>query len=227
MNGITKTMVGLSNVDDTSDLSKPVSTATQTALNLKLNTASPSYTGALANSGSSFNVDASGNLTATSVTTGSINVGTAISNINSQYQPRNTNLNNINNNLTTVNALINTFTPTDTPAWTVSAGSVASNAESITNAWGYVENKAQQLTLNQGNGANQDLSIQNISTTAYAGQTLIIKVWVKLGTATNFDLVVNNGAAWNTVGGQCFTSANGLNTSTYTQISLHLQQPTE
>jgi hypothetical protein len=37
--GIDKTMVGLNNVDNTSDINKPVSTATQTALNLKANTA--------------------------------------------------------------------------------------------------------------------------------------------------------------------------------------------
>jgi hypothetical protein len=35
---VTKTQVGLSNVDNTSDVLKPVSTATQTALNLKLDT---------------------------------------------------------------------------------------------------------------------------------------------------------------------------------------------
>lgn len=34
--GLTKTHVGLSNVDNTSDANKPVSTATQTALNAKL-----------------------------------------------------------------------------------------------------------------------------------------------------------------------------------------------
>ncbi len=34
--GITKSMVGLGNVDNTADLDKPVSTATQTALNAKL-----------------------------------------------------------------------------------------------------------------------------------------------------------------------------------------------
>jgi hypothetical protein len=34
---VTKTQVGLSNVDNTSDLNKPISTATQTALNLKIN----------------------------------------------------------------------------------------------------------------------------------------------------------------------------------------------
>jgi hypothetical protein len=38
-------MVGLSNVDNTTDASKPVSTATQTALDLKANLASPTFTG--------------------------------------------------------------------------------------------------------------------------------------------------------------------------------------
>ena len=43
--GITKTMVGLGNVDNTTDANKPVSTAQQTALNLKANLASPTFTG--------------------------------------------------------------------------------------------------------------------------------------------------------------------------------------
>jgi hypothetical protein len=43
--GITGAMVGLGNVTNTSDLNKPVSTAQQTALNLKANVASPSFTG--------------------------------------------------------------------------------------------------------------------------------------------------------------------------------------
>ncbi|WGK94756.1 MULTISPECIES: hypothetical protein [Flavobacterium] len=43
--GIDKSKVGLSDVDNTSDLSKPVSTATQTALNAKANLASPTFTG--------------------------------------------------------------------------------------------------------------------------------------------------------------------------------------
>lgn len=38
VSGIDKTMVGLNNVDNTTDLAKPISTATQTALNLKANT---------------------------------------------------------------------------------------------------------------------------------------------------------------------------------------------
>lgn len=42
---VTKIQVGLGNVDNTSDSDKPVSTATQTALNLKANLASPTFTG--------------------------------------------------------------------------------------------------------------------------------------------------------------------------------------
>jgi hypothetical protein len=43
--GITKSDVGLANVDNTTDANKPVSTATQTALDLKANLASPTFTG--------------------------------------------------------------------------------------------------------------------------------------------------------------------------------------
>jgi hypothetical protein len=42
---LTKSMVGLSNVDNTADLSKPVSTDTQAALNLKAPLANPTFTG--------------------------------------------------------------------------------------------------------------------------------------------------------------------------------------
>ena len=45
VSGIDKTMVGLGNVDNTTDAAKPVSTATQTALDLKANLASPTFTG--------------------------------------------------------------------------------------------------------------------------------------------------------------------------------------
>ena len=42
---ITKTDIDLGNVDNTSDIEKPISTATQTALNLKAPLASPTFTG--------------------------------------------------------------------------------------------------------------------------------------------------------------------------------------
>jgi len=44
-NGLVKGDVGLANVDNTSDVNKPVSTAQQTALDLKANLASPALTG--------------------------------------------------------------------------------------------------------------------------------------------------------------------------------------
>jgi lysophospholipase L1-like esterase len=43
--GVTKTQVGLDQVDNTSDANKPISTATQTALNAKANINSPTFTG--------------------------------------------------------------------------------------------------------------------------------------------------------------------------------------
>jgi hypothetical protein len=45
VSGITKSMVGLGNVDNTADASKPISTATQTALDLKAPLNSPTFTG--------------------------------------------------------------------------------------------------------------------------------------------------------------------------------------
>jgi hypothetical protein len=45
VSGIDKSMVGLANVDNTSDANKPVSSATQTALNLKATINSPTFTG--------------------------------------------------------------------------------------------------------------------------------------------------------------------------------------
>jgi hypothetical protein len=43
--GITKTMIGLGNIDNISDLNKPISTATQSGLDLKANLASPTFIG--------------------------------------------------------------------------------------------------------------------------------------------------------------------------------------
>jgi len=65
VSGITKTMVGLGNVDNTSDADKPVSTATQTALDLKANLASPTFTGTV----NAADIILSGNLTVSGTTT--------------------------------------------------------------------------------------------------------------------------------------------------------------
>ena len=48
VNGLNSTMVGLGNVNNTTDADKPVSTAQLTALNLKANLVSPTFTGTVA-----------------------------------------------------------------------------------------------------------------------------------------------------------------------------------
>jgi hypothetical protein len=45
VSGITKSMVGLGNVDNTSDVNKPISSLTQSALTLKANLVSPTFSG--------------------------------------------------------------------------------------------------------------------------------------------------------------------------------------
>ena len=65
VSGITKSMVGLDNVDNTSDANKPVSTATQTALDAKASLSGATFTGAV--SGTSLTL--SGNLTVNGTTT--------------------------------------------------------------------------------------------------------------------------------------------------------------
>ena len=65
VSGITKSMVGLGNVDNTTDAGKPVSTATQTALNLKANLNEPTFTGTVT---STNDVVVNGNLTVNGTT---------------------------------------------------------------------------------------------------------------------------------------------------------------
>lgn len=93
--GITKAMVGLSNVDNTTDALKPVSTAGQAALDLKSNIAGPTFTGDtgaanLTLSGylrgpASFVIDpaAHGNDTGTLVVAGNLQVDGTTTTINS------------------------------------------------------------------------------------------------------------------------------------------------
>jgi hypothetical protein len=51
------------------------------------------------------------------------------------------------------------------------------------------------------------------------GATYTYSMWVKLGTATNLGIAVNNGAVNGSISGdKVFTSADGLNTSTWTQV---------
>ena len=57
------------------------------------------------------------------------------------------------------------------------------------------------------------------------GQVYTVSMYVKLGTATNCVIIVNNSFAWNTVGGKSFTSADGLNTTDWVRISYTFTGP--
>ena len=202
----------------------------QTSINSSINVSGYSFLNNIINTGSE---TISGLLTANGgIVTPIITLnGTSLSSTlgNCQF---NTNLNNINNTINTPNPFLSSFTPTDTPNWRLYAGSVVSNAQKITNSWGIIEHNAQKLTLTTGGTNTYDGYIAGIAVTS--GQQYIIKVWVLLGTATNFNIVVCKVDAWNneqisnfnSVGGQSFSSINGLNTSTYTQISYSFIGPT-
>lgn len=85
---VDKTSVGLSNVDNTSDVNKPVSTATQTALDLKLNmgqaytelsTKTGSFTVPLTDFGKLINMTASGTITVPTHASVAFPIGTVLS----------------------------------------------------------------------------------------------------------------------------------------------------
>ena len=73
VNGITKSMVGLGNADNTSDANKPISTATQTALDGKANVSHTHTVSSITNAGTAatYNVPASGNAGSSEVVLGS------------------------------------------------------------------------------------------------------------------------------------------------------------
>ena len=73
-----KTLINLGNIDNTSDLAKPVSTAQQTALNLKANLNSPTFTGTVSGiSKTSVGLGNVDNVKQDTVTASSITIATA------------------------------------------------------------------------------------------------------------------------------------------------------
>jgi hypothetical protein len=104
---------------------------------------------------------------------------------------------------------------TNSPTWNTNQGSYTNN--NTTSADG--NTTAGTYTLST---TSWDL-YQTISVTS--GVEYTIGVWVKLGTATNFCIVVNNTINWNTVGGKAFDSSDGLSTSKWTHISYTFTGP--
>jgi hypothetical protein len=173
VSGISKSMVGLGNVDNVADVSKPVSTATQIVLD--------------------------------------------------SQQARNLNESYITSTITATSPFYTNFTPTDFPPWTSGKANnfTSDTSYPITN-YGVVSNYASQLTLTS-NTTTWDLSYNGLALAS--GRSLTVSVWVKLGTAANFAMAFNNTSAWNTASGKTFTTSDGLNTSTYTRVSLTTAAP--
>jgi hypothetical protein len=104
---------------------------------------------------------------------------------------------------------------TNSPTWNVNQGSYTNNNSTAPDG----STTAATYTLST---ASWDL-YQTIGVTS--GVVYRVGVWVRLGTATNFCIVVNNTQAWNTVGGKAFNSSDGLSTSKWTHISFTFTGP--
>jgi hypothetical protein len=107
---------------------------------------------------------------------------------------------------------------TNSPSWYQSCGTYTNNNATAPDG----TTSAGTYTLNS-TCASYDL-YQTI-TGLTVGRVYTIGMWVKLGTATNFCLVVNNTLAWNSIGGKAFTSSDGLSTGKWTHISYTFTQP--
>ena len=104
---------------------------------------------------------------------------------------------------------------TNSPTWNVNQGSYTNNNSTAPD--GSTTAATYTLTVN-----SWDL-YQTIAVTS--GVVYRVGVWVRLGTATNFCIVVNNTQAWNTVSGKAFNSSDGLSTSKWTHVSLTFTGP--
>ncbi len=129
----TKSDVGLGNVDNTSDVNKPVSTAQQTALNLKADLASPTFTGTVSGITKSMvglgNVDntSDANKPVSTATQTALNLKLDITTAASTYQP-------LDGDLTAIAALsTNGFAKrTGTNTWSIDTSTYLTSNQSIT-----------------------------------------------------------------------------------------------
>ena len=98
------------------------------------------------------------------------------------------------------------------PAWNVDEGSYTN--DSVTAPDGTTTGTSMTFTT-----TSYDLYYQIGGLgAADEGKTFKMTAWLKLGTATNFVMTPNNGA-WNTLDSRSFDAEDGLNTSTWTQVT--------
>jgi hypothetical protein len=133
VSGITKTMVGLGNVDNTSDANKPVSSATQTALDAKAPLASPTFTGTPAAPTATAGTNTTQVATTAFVGTAVANlVGTASSTLDTLGEIA-TALGNDANLSTTLTSAIGLKAPIDSPTFTGTVSGVTKNMVGLGN----------------------------------------------------------------------------------------------
>jgi hypothetical protein len=182
--GITKTMVGLGNVDNTSDVNKPVSDATQTLLNLKASLESPTFTGTVAGITKSMvglaNVDntTDANKPISSATQTALDAKASNSALAS-HEADTTSIHGIANtaNLETQTGAQTKATAAETAANTFTTAAIDALTTSVieegTNLYFTNERAQDAVGTNVGNGLNYD------------DPTAVISV--KLGTGVEFD----------------------------------------
>ena len=98
------------------------------------------------------------------------------------------------------------------PAWSASNGSYTNN--SVTAPNGTTTGTSMAFTTTSWDLYKQITGLG----AADEGKTFKMTVWLKLGTATNFVMTPNNGA-WNTLDSRSFDAEDGLNTTTWTQVT--------
>ena len=109
-----------------------------------------------------------------------------------------------------------TYSVTNSPTWSNSL--LTSTNNNVTSPDGNTSGGTYNLHSSSYDGYQNFTGITS-------GVEYTVGVWVKLGTATNFCIVVNNTAAWNTIGGKSFDSNDGLSTSKWTHISYTFTGP--
>lgn len=191
VSGIDKTMVGLSNADNTSDANKPVSTATQTALDLKLNrTANAATATKLATSRNINGVafDGSSDITVTA-DAGTLTGTTLSSNV-------------VNSSLTSVGTLASGSIPYSllsgtVPTWnqnTTGNAATATNLATARNINGVSFDGSADITVSADAGTlSGTVSVVNGGT----GQTTIAGIQSALGLASNSVAIGNTAGQTN------------------------------
>ncbi|VVB82967.1 Uncharacterised protein [uncultured archaeon] len=113
------------------------------------------------------------------------------------------------------------YGPTNSPVWndhTVSGGYGTYTNNNVVAPDGTMTGSTLTLTATAW-----DL-YQPISPTP-SGTVYTFSAYVKLGTATNFCVVMNNQVNWNTVLGKCFSAADGLSTTQWTRVYFTFTAP--